>query len=96
MLRGIQRDLADLAAPKDDIFARMRARLQSDLQADAAERIEAAARAMLARRRASLLRDAARAVAPAPLPREWSCPLRLCQRRGCRCDKRGPGLSGRK
>ena len=88
-LRGIRRELGALVSGimSDDYFEQMSARLRDD----SATRIQAAARRRIARRHA-----AARRAPPAAAPQKpesaaaWSChcPLRLCQRNGCRCPER--------
>jgi len=84
-LRGIRRELGALVSGimSDDYFEQMSARLRDD----SATRIQAAARRRIARRHAAA-RRARPAAAPHKPAAAWSCPLRLCQRNGCRCPER--------
>ncbi|KAL1508822.1 hypothetical protein AB1Y20_004917 [Prymnesium parvum] len=75
-LRGIRRELA--AMVEDDVFARMLRQMQER----AAVQLQAAARRRIARR----LRQSLTPPPPPPAEEVWTCPLRLCHRRGCKCN----------
>ena len=91
MQRRIQRGLDHL-----DYFER----LGLQLREEQATRVQAAFRGRLARRRAAALR-APTAAAPAAAPKadDWVCPLRMCKRNGCNCERgkkpRGTAVAGR-